>query len=49
VQRRLGGTIQTETGSTPDLNATLNQIRSMVQELEALGFAPGSEQALRFF
>lgn len=49
ARKRLGGTVVTDADRQPDLNATLNQIRATVKELETLGFSPGSEQAMRFF
>lgn len=49
ARKRLGGTVVTDADRQPDLNATLNQIRATVKELETLGFSPGTEQALRFF
>ena len=49
AQKRLGGSITGEDGRPLDTKATLNEIRSITDELSKLGFKPGSDNALRQF
>jgi len=49
AQKRLGGTVTSVEGGASSPGVTLQQIRAAVKELNALGFPPGSSEALRFF
>ena len=48
-QRRLAGEITAEDGGPIDLVRTREAVVEIATELESLGFAPGSENALRRF
>ena len=49
AQRRLAGDITAEDGGPVNLDSTREAVVRIASELEALGFAPGTENALRQF
>lgn len=49
AQKRLGGTITEGDGYPLESEATLQEIKTITDELTKLGFAPGSDNALRQF
>lgn len=49
AQKRLGGSITSENGRPLNTEATLTEIKSISDELDKLGFRPGSDNSLRQF
>jgi ZipA-like protein with FtsZ-binding domain len=49
ARKRLGGRVVTDDGRRPDCDAIRRELQQSAAELEAEGFRPGSDAALRFF